>query len=180
MPFYRDFCFDASPQRSGREIFAACERVVRCSDVDGRALADIDPSRFTNRRLPICGLGQGRTTPPDKVSCLVHQIWLDYGPSASDVRKACRSVRQCLSDMGAEFGVCDYPDVVDEVLAGIAAGCPAAAVPCKSGSSLLPLALERTGTLPIIDGVLQRLACGFQWWPLWNSRAKLIMQFMRA
>eukprot|EP00974_Lingulodinium_polyedra_P036698 3518073-Lingulodinium_polyedra.AAC.1 len=107
---------------------------------------------MVGRRLPICGFGQGRATLPDKVACLVHQCWLEYGPSASDVRAANSRVRQRLSDVGTEFGICDYPDVVDEDVAGATH----VSILQSKQDFLFPLALKIPGSLHIIDWVLQR------------------------
>ena len=176
-PAFRYLFFDASPQRSGREVFATCERLVPLTTVEGSScLADIPVTAMVDRRLPICGLGQGHTTVPDKVMCLVHQCWLEYGPAASDVRAANARVRQCLSDMGTEFAICDYPDVVDEYLVG---STKLSEVRSKQGF-LFPLALKIPGSLHIIDWVLQRACCSFSWWPHWSAKSKLIMQFMSS
>ena len=116
---FRYLAFDASPQKRGRAIICTMEHVIPCS-----AIADnIRAEDVVIRRLPICALGQGRFSLVDKVACLVHQMWLDYGPSVNDVIRANHEVRQCLSDMGTEFGICEYPDVVRDVLIGAEIHC---------------------------------------------------------
>ncbi len=199
---FRYLFFDASPQRSGREVFCCAERLIPCSAVTTIASASV-----VDRRLPICGLGQGRTSLPDKVACLVHQLWLEYGPSAAGVRCACRSVRCCLSDMGVEFGICDFPDVVDDLMAqhlvGIhvdrgSLGCGNAARASASASSagvashsapvsstatgafLFPLALKVPGIRHIVDWVLQRAVERCPWWPQWQAQCKQIVQCLHS
>ena len=107
---------DASPQRSGWEVVCIYEHVISRNVVS--ASSRIRPEDVVVRKLPICALGQGRFSLADKVACLVCQIWLDYGPTEADVCQCCLSVRQCLSDMGTEHGICKYPIVVSDVQLG--------------------------------------------------------------
>eukprot|EP00974_Lingulodinium_polyedra_P049288 4737450-Lingulodinium_polyedra.AAC.1 len=68
-PVFRYLFLDARPQRSGREVFATCERDVPVTAVEGRqGMADVGAIAMVDRRLPICGVGQGRATLPDKVA----------------------------------------------------------------------------------------------------------------
>ena len=179
-PAFRYLFFDASPQRSGREVFATCERLVPVSAVACDRVVGIPTSSIVDRKLPICGLGQGRMALADKVSCLVHQCWLEYGPSASDVRTANARVRQCLSDMGTEFAICDYPDVVGECIAGPMKTADMVLQAPYKHDFLFPLALKIPGSLHMIDWVLRRACCSFSWWPEWSAKSKLIMQFMAS
>ena len=177
-PTLRYLFSDASPQRSGNEVFCACERLVLLSAANNaQSLGDIESCSFSERRLPICALGQGRTTLPDKVQCLIHQTWLEYGPSAADVRAANAAVRQCLSDMGTEFGICDYPDVVDERIAGKRAMVEGSQA---TRGFMFPLALQIPGVMHIIDLILQRATSLFKWWPEWSANSKLLMQFLHS
>ena len=190
--FFRYLFFDASPQGSGREVFCCAERLIDPATLDAAASG----SPVCDRRLPICGLGQGRTSLEDKVACLVHQLWLDYGPAAADVRAACRSVRSCLSDMGVEFGICDFPGVVDALLLdrliGVhepaRVGRTSAAGSSSTGSGtaatasgfLFPLALKIPGTRHIVDWVLQRAVQRCPWWTEWQSQCKEVMHCLHS
>ena len=95
-------------------------------------------------------LGQGRTGVAEKGQALMHQTMLDYGPTADRVRKANHCVRQCLTDMGTEIGVCDTRDFVSEVLDGQAAD-----VLGQDTNMMYPFALKTPGTQHIIDGTLK-------------------------
>ena len=100
---FRYVTFDASSQR-GVEIFASSERI--CT---------FDTEFFVTcqrRRLPLVVLGHGRVSLGDKLQAFVHQTWLEYGPFVKSVHVANAAVRQCLSDSGTEFGLCDARDVV--------------------------------------------------------------------
>ena len=175
-PSYRYLFFDASPQRSGREVFATCERLIPVNVIECNRIETIPASAIIDRKLPICGLGQGRTTVADKVSCLIHQCWLEYGPSSSDIRTSNARVRQCLSDMGTEFAICDYPDVIDQCMVSRMK----TSGPRVESDFLFPLALKIPGSLHLIDWVLKRACCSFSWWPEWSAKPKLIMQFLSS
>ena len=68
------------------------------------------------RMLPLSILLCGRMGLAEKTQVHVHQFWLEYGPSVSDVQVAKASVRQCSSDMGTERGIGDAPDSVSSVI----------------------------------------------------------------
>ena len=181
--------FDASPQRSGREVFCTYEHVIARNAVS--ASEHIRPEDVVVRKLPISALGQGRFSLADKVACLVHQIWLDYGPTEADVCQFCLSVRQCLSDMGTEHGICNYRNVVSDVLLGKEDTHPPGhgidnlqGPQCCPGEGpaefLFPLALQVPGSQHIIDWVLRRAVMSFQWFPAWNALAKLLLHFVRS
>ncbi len=186
--YYKYLFFDASPQGSGVEIFCCAERIIERTALDSTASG----ARVVDRRLPICGLGQGRTSLEDKVACLVHQLWLEYGPDASSIRGACRSVRCCLSDMGVEFGIADYPDVVDALLEDCLIGVhappcgPQRATGSRASSSssgtafLFPLALKVPGTRHIVDWVLQRAVQRCPWWAEWQAACKTLMHCLHS
>ena len=42
------------------------------------------------------------------------KFWLEFGPDVAAVRRANYDVRQVLSDMGTELGICDARDVVGQ------------------------------------------------------------------
>lgn len=112
-PSYRYIAYDASPQR-GVELFVTVERVVLQTAVSS-APPGVWPA-VHQRLLPLTTLGHGRMSVADKMHAHVHQAWLEYGPSVSDVRKANLDVRQCLSDMGAELNIVDSQDSLEQLL----------------------------------------------------------------
>ena len=170
-PTYRYLAYDASPQR-GHEFFVTVERVVRRSEV---ALASFEswPAAVESRLLPLCVLGHGRMGSAEKVQTHIHQVWLDYGPAASDVRTANLDVRQCLSDMGTEFAICDAADVVAQCI-----GQPGAEAP--AGAHLYPFALAVPGPQHIIDLSLRYGLHSLSWWPAWQRSAKVVCQWLRS
>ena len=118
------------------------------------------PSVMT-RKLPIAALGCCRMgLAEQKTQAHVHQVWLDYGPSADDVRVANADVRVCLSDMGVEFGICDVRDIIDECVGSSDSSVKSAQTACgvSSDSSpgfLYPRAFAIPGMQHIIDAALQ-------------------------
>ena len=169
-PTFRYLAYDASPQH-GVEIFATVERVIRRADL-AASCGDLGqlPS-VLERRLPLAVLGSGRMSLADKAQAHIHQVWLEYGPAASDVRRANHDVRQCLSDMGTELGIAEAMDTVEEAI-----GQP---VPDEVRGQLYPWALCIPGTQHIIDSALQASLMRVSWWPAWQKSAKAVCQWLQ-
>ena len=70
------------------------------------------PLVVRERRLRLVVLGHGRASLCDKCQAHAHQAWFDYGPPLNSSQRAKLVVRQCLSDMGTEFGLADAADVM--------------------------------------------------------------------
>ncbi|MCP4241487.1 MAG: hypothetical protein GY772_13080 [bacterium] len=172
---FRFVAFDASPQQSGLEVFAAEERVLRQCDVAGDR-ASVAASTVTRRRLPLVALGQGRASRADKTMAHIHQTFLDYGEDEATFARAFRDVRQCLSDMGAEFGIGSAGDVRAEYLQGQCGASGAGAV----REHLFPAALEVPGSQHITDVCLRQTLCALDWWPRWQAQAKAVCQFLAS
>lgn len=51
------------------------------------------------------------TSPVKGFAAWLHQRWLEYGPSLTSVQRACVDARQVLTDMIADIGVVDAPDI---------------------------------------------------------------------
>lgn len=66
---------------------------------------------------PLLALGHGGASLIDKTMRTVQAIFMIAGPTASEMRRFCRSVRGCLADNGVESDIADVPDVIDEFLA---------------------------------------------------------------
>ena len=78
----------------------------------------------------------------DKLQAMFHQTFLDYGPSAGNIRLANADVRQCLSDMGTEFALADCRDVAN-LQVGVVCVCgdsggPAADAYCFAFAMVVP------------------------------------------
>lgn len=138
--------FDASPQRPGLEIFVTNERVVKGVDLDAWAPGAPWPE-VSVRKLPLGLLGQAKAKLADKVQTHIWQRWLVRGPTIERVRECNLNCRQCLSDMGVEFSICDYIDVVPESL-GQSSG-------SQTRGMLYPRALGTPGLQHIIDNALK-------------------------
>ena len=171
-PTYRYLAYDASPQR-GLEFFATVERVVRRRALHVAASgASGSMPEVESRVLPLTVLGCGRMGLAEKTQAHIHQVWLEYGPSVADVRKASSDVRQCLSDMGTELGIADARDVVAQCIG-------------QGGERnadvgfLYPLALVVPGPQHIIDTATQRGLEALPWWPDWQRSAKAVCQWLR-
>ena len=166
---YRYLAYDASPQ-CGHEFFVSVERVVARSALQD-SMGSGQPPLVETRLLPLCVLGASRMSLAAKTQAHIHQTWLEYGPAVSDVRKANRDVRQCLSDMGTEFGIVEARDVVGACLGQPDLDCDA--------SWLYPLALAIPGPQHIIDSCLHRGLESLPWWPDWQRLAKAVCQWLR-
>jgi len=167
---YRYLGFDASPQSPGIEVFATVERVIERPALQQWLLTrrplDVDVGR-----LPLSMLGHSRASLADKVQSHVHQIWLDYGPSVQQVRQANLDVRQCLSDMGTEWGISEFADVVPQ--------CTKQEDPTPGQPLFLyPMALRVPGPQHMIDNVLKDTLQSLAWWPAWQQQAKVVCQWL--
>ena len=103
----RQLMFDASPVK-GVEIFSFRERVI----VRGQ----IEASK--SRKMALVTVAVGHFVVEDKCMALRHDIFLEGGPTASDMRQWSSVVRVTLPDSGTERLLNDAPDVYDEYLVG--------------------------------------------------------------
>ena len=158
---FRYVTFDASPQ-AGIEYFAASERLVSFT-------SELHAS-VVIRRLPLVQLGHGRFSTSDKVQAHVHQTWLDYGPTVDSVRTATDMCRQCLTDQGVEFDICDSPDVTRLCIGGHGSS--------DDGEWLYPNALQVPGMQHILDGLLREGVERLPWWSAWEREAKNACQVL--
>lgn len=188
-PTYRYLGIDASPQRPGQEVLVCVERVIRSADVHPNSKPPVE-----ERRLPPSTLGHGRYGLAEKVQATIHQTWLDYGPSLAQTRSANMDVRQVLTDMGTEFGIVDYPDVLATCVRFRLVRQPTAlllamehkgqphqhpeALCVAARSFLFPLALCVPGPQHILDGVLREGLHTLPWWPEWQAQAKIVCQWL--
>ena len=177
-PTYRYLACDASPQkRMGYEVFVSRERVVLRSSLAGKTMANISEIEVESRMLPVAGLGQGHCGVANKVHANLHQTWLDYGPDEHHLRSACNDVRQVLTDMGPEFDVADYGDILPGYL-GQQIGIRASDTGQRH---LYPLALQVPGIRHIMDWIIQDVLYDLDFWPAFNKdTTRIIAYFNKA
>ena len=101
---------------------------------------------------------------------------MEYGPTQGSLTAANADVRQCLSDMGTEFGIANYVDVVPHYLGQ---GSARAANACP-GQFLYPLAMQVPGVLHIVDWVIRTGIERLTFYPKWQSSAKLVLQMLHS
>ena len=175
---FRYVSVDASPQMSmSYEVFVSAERVVLRDHLLGHTLRTLDPASVIPRSLPLATLGQGKTALSDKVAAHVHQTWCDYGPDRASVRTAFADVRQVLTDMGVEFGMANYHDVVDDVIPAVKGRAEPPVQPADRSAHLFPYALQVPGLLHLLDWVIREIVQSLPWWPAWQGKAKRILQY---
>ena len=173
---WRYISFDASPQ-AGQEVYCTVERVMSCAEVSvGHNKLSGAPG-LGQYQFPIVVLGAGRMGLAEKAQAYVHQMWLEYGPTAAAIRAANGRVRVILSDMGTELGIGDMRDIVDAALAG---QCVRGTQPGQSGQSefMFPRALVVPGPQHILDNVLQSSVEALRWWASYEVALKTVSQWV--
>ena len=176
-PSYRYFGFDASPQRSGVEVFATLERSVLKSgmgfdDPDGAMYPCVSGAAIS-RRLPVMALGQGRAALSDKVRAHANQVWLERGGNLQDYLEANLDVRGVISDLGTEAGIGDYVDIAHELFGNKSS---AQAIGSFNGF-MYPLALSIPGPQHAVDNVVKDIVGEVVWFPEWAAAAKALCQW---
>lgn len=157
---------------AGLEAMATVEVVVRCADVVGVPLESITPECLHSRVLPLATLGYGRASVVDKTATVVHQLFLDYGHSQHALQTACREVRQCMSDMGTEYGIRNAMNMVGELFAE-------APLTGSADSFLFPFAMQVPGVLHTVDLCLRTVSERQCWFPSWLDALKAVVQCVR-
>ena len=98
---------------------------------------------------------------------------MEYGPTEDSIRKANADVRQCLSDMGTEFAIANFPDVVDEYIDNSAIG-------NKQNEFLYPFAMQVPGLQHIVDWVFRQGISRLKFFAQWQQKSKAVLQYARA
>ena len=184
-PCFRYLASDASPQMGQSvEIFVTVERILRRAAVQGRTPATLPSEALDSRILPMVTLGAGRASLLDKVASHLHQTHCDYGPSVSHVAASCCDVRQVMSDMGTEFGICNFGNAIGQVLGERwewTDSSPPWTVPEAQARDrlkfLYPFALQTPGLLHIVDWVIRSTVEVLPWWAVWQLECKRLLQF---
>ena len=184
-PCFRYIACDASPQvGQSIEVFVTVERVVRRQALSGRTADGVSGQDILARMSPLVTLGSGRAGLDDKVAAHIHQVFLEYGPSAGHVAAACSDVRQVMSDMGVEFGICNFGNAIGQVL-GEKLDWGDDSVPWVLPEGLAedrlrflyPFALQTPGVLHILDWIIRSTVEQLAWWPAWQLECKRLLQF---
>ena len=99
----------------------------------------------------------------------MHQTWLEYGPTENNAKEANADVRQCLSDMGTEFGIANYHDVVPQYFKKDIGNDGAF-------KFLYPYAMQIPGVMHIVDWVIRQSIQVLPFYPVWQGATKVILQ----
>ena len=183
-PSFLYLCYDASPQRSGVEVFATFQR-----SIEKRFLAiplegfyhEISSDMFKLRLLPISCLGYTKAGMFDKSQCTLHELWLEHGPTKEDMRRMELQVRHVSSDMGTEFGVGDNVEFIDEFFARLhKVKTPRDPVRAQKLNYMFPLAIKSPGIQHIIDWVIKQLLQKLSFWDEFEKSAKTVLQFVHS
>ena len=105
----------------------------------------------------------------------VHETWLEYGPSTESVRRANADVRQCLSDMGTEFAIANFPDIVTEYMDNKdidTDGC--------YDQFLYPFAMQVPGLQHIVDWVVLEGTSKLTFFAEWQQKSKSVLQYVHS
>ena len=154
---------DASPQWRGRELFA--------SSFDMR-LGDT----FMYRMLPLIQATFGLTLKA-KTMYLLWQIFLQVGPSFSNMAAFCDRVVSITTDMGVESGIAEAEWCFREFRELI--GSKDRLDTSNQATRLFRFALRIHGWNHCWDTVLRRGLCSLHWFPVWLKRLKAIIGFIR-
>ena len=98
---------------------------------------------------------------------------MEYGPTEDSIRKANADVRQCLSDMGTEFAIANFPDVVDEYIDNSAIG-------NKQNEFLYPFAMQVPGLQHIVDWVFRQGISRLTFFAQWQKKSKAVLQYAHS
>ena len=187
-PFFRFIATDKGPQQKGSwELLNTVEVRVPRSAVMGKALLDIDKHLLRKHKLAPCCMSQSGTDLPNTVCSLLHQCWLDYGPTAAQLRASNHDVIGLGTDLGCEAGICDHHDVTDFYIDAVQT-LAAERKPCQSVDScelseagfLFPMALKVAGPLHCIDWIIRASLNKLTGFIEYLNTAKTILQYMHS
>ena len=181
---FRYLATDKGPQKKqSYEILNTCEIVIRRSVLEnGIRFSDISPCHVTRRKLAPCCMSQGGTDLPNTVWSVMHQTWLDYGPTKESMHSANDDVRGVLTDLGTESGVCDYWNILDYYLESVYEP-PDSEVNQEvvpSLDPLFPFALKVIGPLHCIDWIIKTALLKLPGFPDYLKHCKHILQYMHS
>ena len=183
-PSFLYLCYDASPQRSGVEVFASFQRSIEMRFLDiplEGFYYEISSDMFKMRLLPISCLGYTKAGMFDKSQCTLHELWLEHGPAKEDMKRMELLVRHVSSDMGTEFGVGDNVEFIDEFFARLHnAKAPQNPVDAQKLNYMFPLAIKSPGIQHIIDWVIKQLLNKLSFWDEFEKSAKTVLQFVHS
>ncbi len=165
----QDLWTDASPQWAGTEIVASSlERVL----YSGWAMVD-----WIHRRSPCLQVGAAHLTALGKLYGLVHQLWLEFGPTYSDWRKACSKVIGICTDQGVERLIANEVDIVPTYCFNNGIPLPA---DYRVETRTFPLAIHAPGWAHLVDGLLRRFLGSQSWWQSFIKGLKALVKIARV
>ena len=126
----RTLFVDASPQWKRQELYAA-------------TIDTITAQSHTRRLLPVLQLPPALFALAGKATALLWMMWLCFGPSYLLLRAALDSITFINTDMGAERGIVDLPDILPQFMQILNPYFDTAANP--DGEFLFPFALQVQG-----------------------------------
>ena len=157
------FC-DASPQPHG-EFFAATIDIFVGTTFLRRSL------------LPCLMLDPALMDALGKTISLLWLFWLVAGPHFAVMRKFLACIRSITTDMGVERMIPDSVDCLEEFFKLVAPRFRIGLHPEES--KLFRHALQIPGWKHALDNILQKSLSSLSWFPLWLSRFKSIISFVR-
>ena len=179
-PFFRFIATDKGPQKKcSWELLNTVEVVIPRSEVIGKSLLDIDASQLQKRKLAPCCMAQSGTDLPNTVCSVLHQCWLDYGPTAELVKLSNSDVIGVGTDLGTEAAIADHHDMTDWFVDSI----HASVTPPQPGQCedyLFPRALKIAGPLHCIDWIIRASFNKLPGFVEWLLTAKTILQYMHS
>jgi hypothetical protein len=154
---------DASPQRRGREMFAAT--------------IDFFAGEFYGRfMLPLMSLPRGALSAIGKTLTLLWMLWLIVGPSWKSLRCFLNRVRGITTDQGGERLIPNMVDCLPEFLEYLEMP------PCSGPEQrhLFPRVIEMPGWKHKFDLLIRRGLSSLLWFPAWLERLKALVAFCRS
>lgn len=84
-------------------------------------------------------------------------------------------MRQCLSDMGTEFAIANFPDIVSEYM-----GNKAIDIGGRYGGFLYPFAMQVPGVQHIVDWVVLQGISQLSFFTEWQQKSKAVLQYAHS
>ena len=129
------------------------------------------------RQLPISALGHFKSGLVYKVMTIIHQVFLDSGPTAGGIRLWFSRVTACVTDLGVEYNACDFPDVVSYYMRN--------ETPSEDdnlrirGTFLFPVAMGIPGVNHLVDWLIKDSHESIPWWKKYEGMAKCYCSCVR-
>ena len=183
-PYYRYLCFDCSPMGTGSwEVLNTIEVVINRAAVRGKTFNELDGRDICRRKLPPVTLAQGSADASNRCFGVLHQNWLEYGPTEQNLRAAVDDVYECFTDMGTEQAVNDFWDIIDIFVKDIERVSPLPTdcqPPEPNNRFLFRNSMGVVGPLHAIDWLIRTALSKLEFFDDLIKHCKLILQFFSA